>query len=131
MIPFVTGTQLVLHGVGDYILQSHWMASEKTEKSLPAAVHSVTYVLPFLFLTTDWLPLLVMATTHFFIDRFRLARYVVWFKNLAAPKKYRLPLDYCPTGYPNTTAPYLATWLLIIADNLIHIGINALCLNYL
>ena len=47
-----TADQLVAHAVGDYILQSDWMANEKTKRSLAAAVHALTYALPFLLLTT-------------------------------------------------------------------------------
>ena len=48
-----TADQLIAHAVGDYILQSDWMALEKTKRSLAAAVHALTYTLPFLFLTSS------------------------------------------------------------------------------
>ena len=83
---FVTADQLLCHAVGDYILQSDWMASEKTKKSLAAFAHVVTYTLPFLFLTRSVAALLFIAGTHFVIDRWRLARYVCWVKNWLAPR---------------------------------------------
>lgn len=46
-----TADQIVAHLVGDYILQSHWMATEKTKRSIAAATHAITYTLPFLLLT--------------------------------------------------------------------------------
>ncbi len=82
---FVTSDQLVAHAIGDYILQSDWMASEKTKKTAAALAHVLTYSLPFLFLTTSWKALLFIAGTHFIIDRWRLARYVCWVKNWLAP----------------------------------------------
>ena len=45
-----TVDQLIAHAVGDYLLQSEWMAREKTKRSLAALVHSVFYLLPFLFI---------------------------------------------------------------------------------
>jgi hypothetical protein len=45
----ITANQLVAHAVGDYILQSDWMANEKTKRSLAALLHVMTYALPFLF----------------------------------------------------------------------------------
>ena len=36
------------HMVGDYVIQSHWMAVEKTKRWWPAIAHGVTYGLPFL-----------------------------------------------------------------------------------
>jgi hypothetical protein len=35
------------------------------------------------------------------------------------------------TGYPSETPVWLATWLLIIADNALHLAINFLALKYL
>src|SRR5208282_3523637 len=86
----VTADQLVCHLVGDYILQSDWMASEKTKKNAAALVHVFTYFLPFLFLTTSWKALAVIIGTHYIIDRWRLARYVCWVKNFLAPPWIRV-----------------------------------------
>lgn len=35
------------------------------------------------------------------------------------------------TGYPPDRPPFLAVWLLIIADNILHVLINGLALRYL
>jgi len=168
---FVTADQILCHLVGDYILQSSWMASKKTSQSFPALVHAVFYSMPFavmLFLlrvpmSKSWIPLLVISGTHFIIDRFRLARYLCWGKDFIAPKilkvntsikvpnvivgrtetskvlewreegKTYLGRNYLwsmcsKTGYPDTNPVWLSTWLLIIADNTVHIAINALAI---
>lgn len=127
-----TADQLVAHVIGDYVLQSDWMALEKTKKSLAAAVHAVTYTLTFLFITQSVPALLVIAGTHFVIDRWRLARYVVWAKNLLAPRSWHQPWSECSgTGYPKSRPDWLAVWLLIFADNALHIVINGLALHWL
>lgn len=123
-----TADQIVAHLIGDYIFQSHWMATEKTKQSLAAAVHAATYTLPFLFLTQSPLALAFILGTHFLIDRFRLARFVVWLKN------GYLFTEIGPataTGYHNDVPPWLAVWLLIIADNTIHLICNGIALAYL
>lgn len=84
--------QLFCHLVGDYFLQSDYMANGKTKSHIPALCHALTYTLVFLFLTTSWKALLVIGTTHFLIDRFRLARYICWAKNWLAPWK-SVPVD--------------------------------------
>lgn len=162
---------LLAHLVGDYLCQSHWMATEKTRRWWPAIAHGVTYTLPFLIVTRSPAALVVICLTHIVIDRYRLARYVVWAKNqLGAKRTYvwrtkpkegdplagrewaygwsaadsaamrpihaqmsvappwadRIrtdPLAGPPTatGYPPDTPPWLATWLLIIADNTLHL----------
>jgi len=67
--------------------------------------------------------------THELIDRYRLARYVVWTKNWLGPNR---PWVECSmTGYPAGRPTWLTVWLLIIADNICHICINGLALKYL
>lgn len=136
--------QLILHLIGDYITQSDWMANGKTSKNLPAVVHATIYSLPFLLLRPSWLAFAVILITHFFIDRFRLAKYVVWAKNLLATQKHlhqpstttqghdMFDWANCKgTGYPSETPAFLAVWLMIIADNTMHLTINYLALRYL
>jgi hypothetical protein len=119
------------HLVGDYLLQSHFLATEKTKRWWPAIVHGVLYTLPFLFITQSWAALAVIAGTHIVIDRYRLARHLVWFKNQLAPKPRPTWEDSKGTGYPSDTPPWLAVWLMIIADNTVHILINIGAITYL
>lgn len=155
-------TQLLCHLWGDYILQSDWMAENKTKADLPAVIHALLYSLPFVFfchaahhMAYAWTAIFM---SHFFIDRLRLARYVVWAKNwMAPPVKWFLeprgiggvwtstdnglleharkaptpPLSACPTGYPPEGHLWMNVWLLIIADNTLHLTINYLALRYL
>ena len=150
--------QLILHLIGDYLMQSDWMAQNKTKAFWPAYVHATVYALPFLMLPAAWhhheLPFVVILLTHFLIDRYRLARYVVWAKNLLGPTvlwdcevydKGRITADkvwhgwartppfyVCKaTGYPPSRPDWLAVWLLIIADNTLHLAINYAALRWL
>ena len=117
---------ILAHMIGDYILQSHWMAQEKTKRWWPAIAHAATYGLPFLIVTRNPVALAVIVVTHAVIDRFRLARHVVWVKNHLAPVGSVPAWSECKaTGYPPDTPAWLAVWLLIIADNTIHILINS------
>jgi hypothetical protein len=125
----ITADQLLAHAIGDYVLQSDWMANEKTRRSVAALVHVVTYALPFLFLSPSPLALAVIVGTHFVIDRWRLARFVVWAKNWLGPNR---PWSECvATGYPAERPAWMAVWLLIIADNVIHVAINGAALRWL
>jgi hypothetical protein len=129
---FIAADQLLAHLVGDYILQSHWMATQKTSRSLPAALHALTYSLPFLLLTRAPEALVAVAITHFVIDRWRLARYVVWLKDQFAPKAFRHPWRECQkTGQHESLPDWLGVWLMIIADNTLHLICNGLALRYL
>ena len=150
--------QLILHLIGDYITQSDWMATEKTKRSVAALVHSLVYSLGFLVFSPSATAFAFIASTHFVIDRWRLARYVVWAKNWLAPwaacdggrkqanesciDKHRQhpwhrirptpPWSECQaTGYPPDRPVWLAVWLLIIADNIMHVLLNAVALRWL
>lgn len=136
--------ELLAHLFGDYVVQSDWMAVEKTEHHVPALAHAVTYAACFIPLTRSPARLAVIAGTHFAIDRWRLARRLVWAKNQAAPQRWRHPYDehMNQTGYHRfdpedwnvadcdrqAKPPWLAFWLMIAADNAVHMLINRLAL---
>lgn len=113
--------QLVAHAVGDYLIQSDWMANEKTKSNVAAAAHACSYALPFLFLRPSKPALAIIVGTHFLIDRFRLARFVCWAKNQPAPMEDR---TLTATGYPADRPAWMSVWLLIIADNICHVILN-------
>ena len=46
----ITADQLLAHAVGDYVLQSDWMANHKTSRPFVALVHALTYSIPFTLL---------------------------------------------------------------------------------
>lgn len=129
----MTGLWLLLaHLAGDYIIQTDWMAQEKTRRWWPAVAHALTYGLPFLFLTQSPAALAVITGTHLVIDRYRLARHICWVKTLASPKRYRRPWTECrATGFPPDMPVWLSTWLMIIVDNTVHIAINAAAITWL
>ena len=109
--------KFLAHLVGDYLFQTHEEAVNKTSKSLPAATHALKYTAAFLPVTRNWKALAVIGGTHYVIDRYRLAKYVVWLKNGA-----KGPVT--ATGYPEDAPEFLAVWLMIVADNTIHALIN-------
>ena len=136
--------QLILHLLGDYVLQSDWMAQRKTKCSFAAYCHALVYSLPFLCIASS-VAFMVIFLTHFLIDRFRLARYVVYLKNFLSPKVtleitngkpsivtwWHSWEDCKGTGYHKDTPPFLAVWLMIVADNTLHLLINHLSIKYL
>lgn len=126
--------QLLTHILGDYFLQSDWMALNKNKSSLTCLIHCLTYTACFLLLTTSWKALLLIGGSHFLIDRFGLVRYVIWLKNWQSPNGYA-PWPACSlTGYfdqGNSAEPpwprrplFITVWLYIISDNAAHLACN-------
>ena len=90
----------------------------------------VVYTLPFLFLTTVPETLLVIAASHFLIDRWRLPRFIIWARNLPFPG--HRPFSECNrTGFHKDMPEDLARFLYIVFDSIIHILINGAAIYYL
>jgi len=121
--------QLILHLFGDFVTQSDWMALNKSKRSWPAFCHASIYSLPFLLIGS--LPAVGMIfVTHFFIDRFRLVRYLIFAKNRLGPPWH--PWSECSaTGFHKSTPEWLANWLMIIVDATLHLGCNYCALRWL
>jgi len=113
----ITANQILCHLIGDYLFQNTWMAMNKVNSWFVAAVHATVYTIPFLIVTQAPAALAFILGTHCIIDRFRLARYVMWAVN-------GFKQGALATGYPEQTPPWLSTWLLIIVDNTFHITLN-------
>lgn len=125
--------QLILHLFGDYVTQSDWMANNKTKSFDAAFAHALIYSLPFWFIgsASAWV---VIFTTHFLIDRYRLARFVVFAKNFLGDGDRSKPHKWSEcskTGYPPQKPDWLAVWLLIACDNTLHLAINYAAIRYL
>jgi hypothetical protein len=119
--------QFLAHLFGDYVLQNHWEATQKTTSTLPALSHAAKYTAAFLPVTRNPKALAVIGGTHFVLDRFRLAKQVSWVKNqVGVPKdfQYSWAEGKDNGGYPADTPNWLSTWLMIITDNTIHLTIN-------
>lgn len=122
--------QLLLHLIGDYVTQTDWMANNKRANSSAAALHAVVYSLPFWLLSPSAAAMVVISLSHMFIDHWGLARYVVFAKNWLNDPSLRWA-DCSATGYPSARPAWLAVWLLIIADNTMHLCINYAALRWL
>ena len=130
------------------------MADRKRTSSVWAGFHAVTYALPFWLLHPSWAAWSAICGSHFLIDRFGLARYVVWAKNTLLGlwpnrllgkicrgaghdddwlnERRRLSWRNCRvTGYPAEMQPWLAGMLIIAADNTMHLLINWASLQWL
>ena len=133
---------IVAHLVGDYLLQSDWMAVMKRPALKPALAHALAYTVPFVLITQSPLALLLIGGSHFAIDHWGLARYLVWAKNFLAPRWIDVGASSprarnyawaeCEgTGYHKDRPPWLTVWLTIVADNTLHLIANGLAVTYL
>jgi len=119
--------QLILHLIGDYLTQTDWMAKNKTSNLWIAFIHAFIYTLPFLLLSRSLVILGIIFITHALIDRYRLAKYIIYIKNKSTD--WKLNWSNCSqTGYHKDTPIWMSVWLMIIADNTLHLTINYLAL---
>jgi hypothetical protein len=117
-----SSAQLVAHLVGDYLLQSDWMAAEKRRHVAPALVHAALYGLPFLPLRPSPAALATIVFSHFAIDRWSLARYAARARDHLAPR-----CAWTPASRP----PWESWVLALITDNTLHVLINGWALRRL
>lgn len=122
--------QLLLHLFGDYVTQNDWMANSKTSSFYPAFVHALVYSLPFLVLSPSMLAFCAILFTHAVIDRYRLAKYVIFAKEWLGDRTLRWS-ECKQTGYHNSKPVWLSTWLMIVTDNFMHLAINYTALRWL
>lgn len=98
---------IIGHLVGDYLLQTDWMAMNKKQRSFPCAVHCLVWTSwVCLFAGWGWLPWIFLFACHFIQDRTEIVR---WWMTLRWKDQ---------TVF--TQAP-CAPWSLIIVDNVWHI----------
>lgn len=123
--------QLLLHLLGDYVTQTDRIAKDKTSRWDAAILHGFIYSGPFiLFLPISTLAWFVIFSTHVLIDRFRLAKYLIFAKNWIDDRSIKWE-DCNKTGYSNDAPPWMSVWLMIIFDNFLHLAINYLSIKYL
>jgi len=137
---------LLCHLIGDYWLQSDWMAANKTKSFWPCYLHACAYSTAFFvamllgLLPFSWLALTVIGGTHFLIDRTRVATLICYVKNFMAPRSWWRRWENCKaTGYligdpskdPAAKPAWMAVWLMIITDNTLHVAINYAALRWL
>lgn len=123
--------QLILHLIGDYLTQTDKMASKKLTDMRYALLHAFIYSVPFwLFLDISGVAFLVISLTHAVIDRYRLAKYVIFARNWLHDRDLKWK-DCSNTGYHDGKPAWLTVWLMIIADNTMHLTINYLAILYL
>lgn len=115
-MPLITNDQILCHIIGDYFIQSDWMATNKKDEVFPCFIHSISYSLPFLFLTHSVLSLFVICATHFVIDHYGLPRYLIWARNwlFGGTKSWK---ECELTGYSPDRPVWLAFCLMVAVDN--------------
>lgn len=92
------------HLIGDYLLQSDWMAKGKKVSSWICLAHVATYMIPFLFCGLVWWQLLLIGIQHFLQDR---TAFIIWLMKIKGSAEF--------------AKPPMAPWSIIVTDNIVHI----------
>ncbi len=122
---------LICHLIGDFCLQNDWMASKKRLNSFRCAVHVAVYTLVFLAITRSIPALLLIAGTHFLIDRFGLALRWCEFYGVGDRWERTLDMDTGKLLYFRPADPaWKNFWLVVVVDQTLHLLCNYLILRY-
>ena len=101
------------HLVGDFLIQTDWMAKGKKTKSWICAVHVLTYLTPFIILQFTWWQLVAIGVQHFIQDR---TGFVLWLMR--------------KTGHRAFAEPPMSPWSVIVTDNILHLVWIALVIEF-
>lgn len=116
--------RLLAHLVGDYVMQSDWMAAAKVygqskDARKAAAIHAALYTACFLPLTRNPLRLAVIGITHGLLDHYRPFPKLI----------HRKDVLLSPAGWPATPVDQTPFWLSVVVDNTAHLLINEVALS--
>lgn len=116
--------QLLIHLVGDYVIQNDWMALNKKKRNwigeLACQIHCITYSLPFLFVGS-WFSVLLIYASHYLLDRTNIASWLIALKNGMS--------DIKNFGFTHDRPFAISIWLNIFFDNTLHLVCNYLILT--
>ncbi|WJY28384.1 MULTISPECIES: DUF3307 domain-containing protein [Sporosarcina] len=107
---------LVGHLIGDYLLQTRWMAERKAAEWLPLLAHCLVYTIVIIgaFLigsgSFSWIAAAFIFASHVFLDRRTFVAW--WARNVMG------------------TAGGKPAWLLIMADQVFHVIVLAVIAHF-
>src|ERR1700733_13764368 len=111
--------ELIAHLFGDYVLQNHWMANKKTSSSIACLIHVFLYTICFLFVTRSIGSLAIISSTHFFIDRFSLAK--KWPEIYGKTSNCFIYFLIDKVKHIEPAPAFISVWIAIIVDNTFHL----------
>jgi hypothetical protein len=118
--------QLLLHLLGDYIIQNDHVALNKKKNTLKGWIyciwHCLSYSLPFLLITNIY-AVAAIAITHMAIDKTNIVSHFLKYKNFTK--------DISNFGFIPERPFAISIWLNIYADNTIHLIGNYLIIKYI
>ena len=117
--------EILAHLFGDFVLQNHWMASNKTKLMWVAIIHAAVYTLPFLVLTRDASALFVIFSTHAVIDHYRVG--YLWTNLYGVGCRGIIP-SFLTKEKIEPAPDHVRVWLTVVVDNAFHLLINHVAL---
>ena len=115
--------QLIAHLVGDYVVQSQYMADTKVDRSREGVVwataHAALYTACFIPLTRHPARLAMIGITHGLLDHYRPFPKLIALRNTKMSPRFM-------GAFPQQQVP---VWLRIVVDNTAHLLINEIALT--
>jgi hypothetical protein len=123
--------QLILHLLGDFVLQNDWMANNKCRRSLRHALSRRRLLDP---IPAHW-----FAgggggdLRHSLLHRSLTGSCAtsIWARNCIGRRNVQPWSECSVTGFHKSTPEWLATWLMIIIDGTLHLICNYCALRWL
>jgi hypothetical protein len=132
---------LLGHLIGDYLLQTNWMALKKKSQTIPCLVHCSVWTacvcacllpeliqlsIPRIFLVT-----VLIFLSHFWLDRFDLIEW--WFRKIGS-RSWREMTRIYDYGKPSLEKQAMTAYTALVqtvADNTLHLAFVYLIIRFL
>lgn len=117
---------LLGHLVGDYLLQNKWMALTKSKNTLEGWLSAITHCLLYTFAVCllmwnfDWIWIVVVFNSHFWIDKFALGEKYKMFIGSSTLKEFVHKWDPLITRRDIVEGGF-ASLTYTITDNTLHL----------
>ena len=105
---------LIGHLIGDFLLQTSWMANHKVKRYLPLVTHAFIYSIVIAFIAQmgfgglSWLSIAVIFVSHIILDQRKFVQW--WLRVIMGIKKTQIP------------------WLQITVDQIFHLLVLVIAL---
>jgi hypothetical protein len=106
MMPYV-----LAHFIGDFLLQTEWMAINKKKSDFACTVHVFAYMIPFFFTDLSAIQLALIFVQHYLQDR---TTFVAWYCKTVGSFQSELGKEFLPWGHFVVDQVFHFVWIWLV-----------------
>ena len=104
---------LLAHFIGDFLLQSDWMATRKKQSNIACSIHVILYMLPFIFVELSLIQFILIAFQHWIQDR---SKFIAWYCKTFGIFQGELKQKVLPWGHFIIDQIFHVIWMYVVMN---------------